>query len=88
MEIENYNIPQNYKLIDVLSFKNQSNHEIYSNHEIRITKNGFAYFCPNTTYFIGQKIDYYLVKPNINLLEPFEIFTRILSGLRLCHSVF
>lgn len=74
IEIENYNVPKNLKLIDILSaFR-------YSNNYIRVSNKGMAFLCPNNI-FLGQKIDHYLVKPNIHLLKPFEIFKRIFGDL-------
>lgn len=70
VSIEGYKLPQTPILSDSVTA------QLYSNHEIRVSKNGISFFCPNTSYF-GHSIDKYIVKPDITLLEPYEIFEKI-----------
>lgn len=74
VSIEAYKLPPYAILSDSIETR------LYSNHEIRVSKNGIAYFCPNTYYF-GHSIDKYIVEPYINLLEPFDIFEKIFEEL-------
>jgi len=73
--IENYKLPQLYFLHDIISAPH------YSNEEIRISKDGFSYFCPNNVILGDRKIEHYLIKPEINMIDPFEIFRRIFESL-------
>jgi hypothetical protein len=59
----------------------------YSSNECRVTKEGFAYFCPNCGYF-GGDIDTVLVRPKLCIHEPFQVFTKIFQpeGLTICLS--
>jgi len=74
VNIEDYKLPQYYVLSNSLEVL------LYSNHEIRASKHGLAYFCPNI-YYMGRSIDKYLAEPYINLLEPFEISEQIFNEL-------
>lgn len=77
VNIEGYKLPLYKKLNNTL----EAGH--YSNHEIRISSRGIAYFCPNY-YYMGESIDKYLIKPYIKLLRPFEIFERIFKESDYC----
>lgn len=74
VNIENYKLPQFTVLNDSIEALR------YSNHEIRVSNRGIAYFCPFIGYG-GESIDKYLAEPHIRLLEPFEIFERIFDEL-------
>lgn len=78
VNIENYMLPPFRTLSSSIEAR------LYSNHEIRISNYGFAYFCPFIGY-MGESIDKYLVKPYINLLSSFEIAKKIFneSGYRI-----
>ncbi|KZX16894.1 hypothetical protein MBCUT_04420 [Methanobrevibacter cuticularis] len=70
VNIERYKLPAYYVLSDVLEA------HLYKNREIRVSKNGLAYFCPNI-FYMGDSIDKYVIKPYINLLKPFDIAEKI-----------
>lgn len=77
VNIENYKLPLYKELSSILEAGN------YSNHEIRSSNRGMAYFCPNY-YFMGESIDKYLIKPYITLLNAFEIFQIIFKESNYC----
>lgn len=77
VNIEGYKLPPNSILSDSLEAR------IYSNHEIRTSNNGLAYFCPHIGY-MGESIDKYITKPYIKLLKPFEIFEKIFNEVSYC----
>ena len=54
----------------------------YGTKEIRVTRDGLAYFCPNKYYF-GGDIDTILVKPRLEILKAFDIFTIIFNSIGL-----
>jgi len=75
ISIKDYKLPQVSVLSDSIIARG------YSEHEIRISKNGISYFCPNTTIIGNHPIDKSLLEAHIYLFEPFEIFEKILGEL-------
>lgn len=75
IKIEDYQLPMNKALNQTL------NANFYSSEDIRISKRGISYFCPNNTRLFNQSIDHYLVRPELTLLEPFEIFEQLFGEL-------
>jgi len=69
LNIEGYRPPQLHflgkEIIDLRGLPN----------ETRIAKTGICYQCPNIGYF-GGDIDVTLVRPKINIVEPFAIFEK------------
>ncbi|GAH69540.1 unnamed protein product, partial [marine sediment metagenome] len=59
----------------------------YSTNEIRVSKYGIDYHCPNISYF-GGDIDTVLVKPKLVLPDAFEVFKAIFEevGYYICLS--
>lgn len=73
--IEGYKLPNVHYLNDIIRAK------LYSDEHIRISEEGISYFCPHHTNIGNRNIDKYLVKPEINLIDPFEIFRRIFENI-------
>lgn len=73
--IEDYKLPNVHYLNDIISAK------LYSDEHIRISKEGISYFCPHHSHIGDRSIDNYLVTPEINLIDPFEIFRRIFENI-------
>ena len=49
----------------------------YGTEEVRVTREGFAYFCPQLGYFPGWgDLDQIVAKPRLHLLDPLEIFSQ------------
>jgi hypothetical protein len=71
---------EKYKLPPYAILSESLEEHLYSNHDIRITKNGFAYFCPFVA-FMGESIDKYLARPYIKLFSPFKIAKKIFEEL-------
>lgn len=73
--IEGYVLPQYANLNKVLNVR------FYSNRDVRISKEGIAYFCPNSISIPSNvSIDHYLVRPELNLLKPLELFSTIFEN--------
>lgn len=65
--IEGYKPPQLHFLgKEIIDLRGSTN-------ETRVAKTGMCYTCPNIAYF-GGDIDVTLVRPHINIIEPFMIF--------------
>src|SRR5579872_2486833 len=59
----------------------------YDTAEIRVTRTGLAYFCPNNLFGWGD-LDTITVRPTLHMLEPMEVFTRVFdpAGYSIRHS--
>lgn len=75
IRIEDYQLPMNRSLNQTLEAP------LYTSENKRISRYGISYFCPNDTKLFDLPIDQYLIRPEITLLKPFEIFKKIFREL-------
>lgn len=64
--IDGYKLPQ-------LHFLGHKTVPLSEAHDVRISKDGVSYFCPNIGYF-GGEIDSVLIRPQMQLVESIDIF--------------
>jgi hypothetical protein len=83
INVQNFKLPLKPALAKLIV-----RHEPYTTHEMRISKYGIDYHCPNIGYSYGDDIDRVLVKPKLRLLDPFEIYRVIFeeAGYRIAYS--
>lgn len=82
INIKDYKLPPK-SVLGTLIVKQKN----YSTDDIRISRYGIDYFCPNIFYF-GGDIDTTVVRPKLRILEPFEVFKEIFkeAGYHLDYS--
>ncbi len=77
LRIEGYHVPRIAPLApETLRIRN------YDTGEVRITNDGFAYFCPNIFYVSGD-IDSVLVRPTLHLQADLELFAQVFKRANL-----
>lgn len=69
VEIENYDLPRRPKLgPDTLQATG------YDTNWVRVTSNGFSYYCPNHTFRGSKTLEQILARPKVHLKAPLALF--------------